>query len=133
MRIAIAYDSETAQVFSHFGECKAFKLVDVADNQVIKELVLHNDMLGHEAVASFLTAAKVDMVICGGIGAEAIKALSALGIKVFPGLSGKADDMVKAFLSGSLTPGCGSTCSHHCDGQSCEHCGEHGSEHGCGC
>ncbi len=83
---------------------------------------------GHGALAGFLKAADVDVLICGGIGMGAQIALSDCGIKLFGGVSGSADDAVKAFAEGTLEYDPDAHCDHHehHDGD-CghDHCGEH--------
>ena len=53
-------------------------------------------------MATFLAGKGVDTVICGGVGAPMIGKLKALGMKVYPGVTGKADDAVLALLNGTL-------------------------------
>lgn len=57
---------------------------------------------GHGALASFLSNADVDIVICGGIGSGAQIALSNVGIKLYAGITGNADDAVAKLLAGEL-------------------------------
>ncbi len=84
---------------------------------------------GHGALAGFLVENEVDTLICGGIGGGARNALSEAGITLYGGVSGNADDAVKALIDGNLGYNPNVKCSHH------EHsCGEHkcGEEkHGC--
>lgn len=121
MRIAVTY--EDGNVYAHFGHTKAFKVYDTQDNKVINSLVIHTDGEGHGALAGFLAHCKVSVVICGGIGAGAIKALSENGIAVYGGVEGNTDEAVQAFLEGKLKYNPNELCSHHGEGHSC---GEHG-------
>ena len=66
-------------------------------------------------------------MICGGIGMGAQMALEEAGIKLYGGVSGDADAVVKALLDGNLSYDPDAKCDHH------EHHGEHEcGEHGCG-
>lgn len=121
MRIAVTY--ENGNVFQHFGHTEAFKLYDVENNNVVKEQVVSTNGQGHGALAGFLKNAGADMLICGGIGGGAQNALAEAGIKLYGGVTGNADNAVKAYLNGSLMFDPNVHCEHH------EH---HGSEHSCG-
>ncbi len=133
MRIAVPY--EDGQVFQHFGHTEQFKFYDVENGLVVKEQLADTSGSGHGALAGFLKAAKVDVLLCGGIGAGAKTALAQAGIQLYGGVSCPADDAVKAFLAGNLSYNPGIQCSHHEhshheDGHSC---GEHGcGGHSCG-
>ena len=76
----------------------------------------------------------VDTLICGGIGAGAQNALDGAGIRLYGGVSGNADEAVKALLAGNLVFDPDVRCSHHGeDGQGDGHrCGAYGEVHHCG-
>ena len=74
MRIAVTY--ENGEVFQHFGHSEQFKLYDVEAGNIIGEQVVDTNGSGHGALAGFLQAAKVDALICGGIGMGAQMALA---------------------------------------------------------
>ena len=82
---------------------------------------------GHGALAGFLNSYKVDALICGGIGGGARNALAEMGIRLYPGVSGNADEAVEALLNGTLSYDPDTMCSHH-EGE--HNCGDHG--HDCG-
>jgi predicted DNA-binding protein (UPF0251 family)/predicted Fe-Mo cluster-binding NifX family protein len=130
MRIAVTY--ENGEIFQHFGRTPAFKLYDVKDGNILDSVVLNSNGSGHGALAGILAMAEVDALICGGMGMGAQYALADAGIKVFAGVSGDADEAVKAFLNGSLNYVEEANCDHHHEeGEGCG-CGEH-EEGGCGC
>ena len=56
---------------------------------------------GHGALAGFLKEKGVDTLICGVSALAPQNALSDAGISLYGGVSGSADDAVKAFLDGS--------------------------------
>lgn len=125
MRIAVTYDN--GEIFQHFGHTEFFKLYEIKDNEIKSMSIVPTLENGHGALAGFLMHNGVDTLICGGIGGGAQNALSDVGIKLYGGCSGNADDAVKALLNGTLGFNPDVKCEHH------EHSGEHTcGEHGCG-
>ena len=124
MVIAVTYDN--GSVFQHFGHTETFKLYEVENGAVVDQAVVSAIGSGHGALAGFLRDYKVDKLICGGIGGGARTALAAAGIEIYPGVTGGADDSVRALLAGKLVYDPDTTCTHHAEGHSCgEHtCGE---------
>ena len=131
MRIAVTY--ENGSIFQHFGHTEQFKLYDVEDGKIVGEKIVDTNGQGHGALSGFLTEAGVDALICGGIGGGAQMALAEAGIQLFGGVSGSADDAIKAYIAGNLEFNPDVHCNHHGHdhGHSCgsHHCGEH--KHGC--
>lgn len=130
MKIAVTY--ENGNVFQHFGRTEQFKVYEIQDNKIIKEEIIKTVGNGHGALAQFLTDLKVDTVICGGIGAGAQEALTKAGIKFYPGVSGKTDEMVHLLLEDRLPFNPDIKCGHHEHHEHHEEghqCGEH--KHGC--
>ena len=123
MKIAVTF--ENGQVYQHFGHTERFKIYEADAGQVISSEVVDTNGSGHGALAGFLKEKGVDTLICGGIGAGAQNALSDAGISLYGGVSGSADDAVKAFLDGSLQYNPDVMCSHHHG----SHEGCHGGEH----
>lgn len=158
MRIAVTY--ENGAVFQHFGHTQEFKIYDVENGKVLTSEVVGTNGQGHGALADFLSSAKVDALICGGIGGGAQQALKSAGIQLYGGVRGPADDAVEALLEGKIVVTSNPTCAghghdhgeggHSCgsghghsheDGHSCgshggagHSCGSHseGQEHACG-
>ena len=130
MRIAVTY--ENGQIFQHFGHTEAFKIYDAEDGKIVSSQVVSAMGSGHGALAGFLSANKVDTLICGGIGGGAQTALAQEGIKLYGGVSGDADEAVNALLNGTLGYNPNVKCSHHDHGESGHSCGSHGcGNHGC--
>ena len=130
MRIAITYDN--GEIFQHFGHTAHFKLYDVEDGKVVSSRVVDTLGQGHGALASFLQAMGVDILICGGIGGGAQMALLDAGIQLFGGVSGSCDCTIEAYLANNLVYNPDVRCSHHGEhhhdhGHSCHdhNCGEH--------
>ncbi len=129
MRIAVTY--ENGQVFQHFGHTQQFKLYDVGLGRIFHSQVVDTAGSGHGALAGFLENLQVDVLLCGGIGPGAKNALAKVGIKLYGGVSGLADEAVEALLNERLVYDPAVQCSHHDHGE--EHvCGGHGEDHVCG-
>lgn len=130
MKIAATY--ENGMVFQHFGHTKQFKIYDVENGEIRGMAIADASGSGHGALAGFLKDLSVETLICGGIGAGAQQALTQAGIRFYGGVSGSADEAVKALLAGKLNYDAEVKCSHHEHEHSCgEHsCGEN--KHGCG-
>ena len=129
MKIAVTYDN--GKVFGHFGHTENFKLYDTEDGKIKAMVVVPTNGSGHSALAGFLKEHGVEVLICGGIGAGAQAALTEAGIKFYGGVSGDADDAVRALLSGKLRFDPFIKCSHH--HEEGHNCGNHScSDHKCG-
>ena len=126
MRIAVAY--ENGEVFQHFGHSEHFKLYDVEDDKIIREQIVDTHGRGPGALAGFLQAARVDALICGGIGMGAQMALADAGIRLYAGVQGAADEAARALAAGTLAYDPDARCDHHGHHQD----GGCGHEHGCG-
>jgi len=120
-RIAVTFDN--GMIFQHFGRTEQFKLYDAEDGKLVSEQIVGTNGSGHGALAGFLKAAKVDALICGGIGMGARNALEEAGIRLYGGVSGRADAAAKALLEGNLQYDPDIKCSHpghhHGEGAGC--------------
>ncbi len=126
MKIAVTYDN--GKIFQHFGHTERFKLYEVENNQIVSSQVIDTNGSGHGALAGLLGSLGVDVLICGGIGGGAQSALKDVGIKLFGGVSGLADEAVKAYIDGALDFNPDVKCSHHDHehGDGAHSCGNHG-------
>lgn len=128
-KIAVTY--ENGNVYQHFGHTEQFKIYDTQDGKVVQTQIVDTNGSGHGALAGMLAAWKVDVLICGGIGAGAQAALDEARIRLCGGVSGSADDAVEAFLAGTLVFDPEAHCDHHGHHGECHahgagrHCGEH--------
>mgnify|MGYP003412540587 FL=1 len=129
MKIAVTY--EAGLIFQHFGHTAQFKIYEIEKDEVATAQVVDTDGHGHGALAGFLKAQGVNVLICGGIGGGAQMALAEAGIQLFGGVSGDADEAVEALLAGELVYNPCVRCSHHDHGH--DHvCGDHGcGSHSC--
>lgn len=131
MKIAVTY--QNGMVFQHFGHTQQFKIYDIENGVIQKEQVVDTAGNGHGALAGFLTGYGVEILLCGGIGGGAQNALASAGIQFYGGISGDADEAVRAFIAGTLAYDPDVHCDHHehgqehsCNGHSCEHHDCHG-------
>lgn len=129
MKIAVTY--ENGMVFQHFGHTEQFKVYEVQDGKIVSSEVVDTNGQGHGALAGFLKAYGVDVLICGGIGGGARNALAEAGVELYPGAAGNADEQVESFLNGKLSYDPNTTCHHHDHGEG-HSCGNHGEGHVCG-
>ena len=111
MKIAVTY--ENGSVFQHFGHTATFKFYYIENNAVANSEIVGTNGQGHGALAGFLQENGVDTLICGGIGGGAMTALSQVGIRIFGGVTGNADDAVEALLKGTLVYNPDVKCNHH--------------------
>lgn len=95
------------------------------DGAIVSEEILDTNGTGHGALAGLLGEAGVEVLVCGGIGMGAQNALQSAGIRLYPGVSGSADEAVRALVNGTLKYDPEAHCDHH--GHGGEHtCGSHG-------
>ena len=80
MKLAVTY--ENGMVFQHFGKCQNFLIANIEEGQMIQKSLLPSNGQGHGALVSLLKAADVDVLICGGCGEGARKALKEAQITV---------------------------------------------------
>jgi len=125
MRVAVTYDN--GNVFEHFGKTEMFKIYDIEDGKVVNTQILDTDGEGCGALAGILNIAKVDALICGGIGGGAVNAVYEAGIKLYAGVSGNTDAAVEGLIAGTLNANSEANCDHHehSEGHSCGHGGCH--------
>lgn len=125
MKLAVTYNN--GEIFQHFGHTEYFKIYEIQDGKIQESQVVSTNGQGHGALAGFLKEQGVTSLICGGIGGGAKNALADADILVYGGVSGNADEAVKALLNGTLQFNPNVTCNHHSheNGHSC------GSGHSC--
>ena len=125
MKIAVTYCD--GQIFQHFGHTAQFKVYDVTDGRITATSIVDTGSSGHGALAGLLKLIQADVLICGGIGGGAQLALAEVGIQLYGGVTGDADDAVAAYLAGQLDYNPNVRCNHHDhhgEGHTCgDHCG----------
>ena len=133
MKIAVTY--ENGNIFQHFGHTEQFKIYEASNGAVVSSEIVATNGSGHGALAGFLLANNVDVLICGGIGGGAKTALANAGIMLYGGVNGNADKAVEDYLAGKLIFNPNVMCSHHDHehGEDTHTCGNHGcGSHSCG-
>lgn len=121
MILAVTYEDE--MVFQHFGHTQEFKLYRIEENKIKESAVVSALGSGHSALAGFLQSYHVEALICGGIGGGARIALAQMGIRLYPGVEGNADEQVHKFIKNELDYDPDKVCNHHDHDH--EHCAEH--------
>lgn len=109
MKIAVTYDN--GNVFQHFGHCQNFKIYTVEDKKVVKTEMLQ-PTVSHQELIDYLGEIGINVLISGGMGANAQNRLTANGIKFYIGVQGNTDEVVKALLEGNLDYNQNATCNH---------------------
>lgn len=110
MRIAVPYEKE--EIFPHFGKAERFKIYDVEKGEILFATVVNTNGSGGGALPDILKKLSVNVLICGGIGSGACRALEGAGVGLYENVSGRTDDAVKAYLNGTLTCGLKAPCRH---------------------
>ncbi|MBE6038454.1 MAG: dinitrogenase iron-molybdenum cofactor biosynthesis protein [Anaerofustis stercorihominis] len=126
MKIAVTY--ENGQIFQHFGHTEQFKVYTVENKEVVAMEVIDTNGSGHGALAGLLADINADILICGGIGGGAQRALSQAGVTLYAGNSGLADVAVSKLIGGTLEQIADANCGHdHGEDHDCDDhdCGDH--------
>lgn len=112
MRIATTYSN--GELFRRFGQTPHFKFYDINNGRIyLVQIIDTPPKKGHTALAAFLKKFTPDVLICGNLGEGAQDALKTAGIEIYPGISGNADEAVKAFFAGTLPKNEFARCDHH--------------------
>jgi len=108
MKICITAQGKTLndQIDPRFGRCQFFIVVDT---DTLDFEVVENQSAQYSGGAGIqsgqLVASKgVKAVLTGNVGPNAFQTLTAGGIKIYTGLSGKIRDAVEKYKGGSLKP-----------------------------
>ena len=121
-----------SQLFGGYGNRTSRRARNCRELRLGCTIAIGHQRLRHGALAGFLKKEGADVLICGGIGAGARQALEDAGIRFYPGVTGEADEAVKALLEGRLSYQPDVVCSHHHEGG--HQCGSHAcgeDKHGC--
>jgi predicted Fe-Mo cluster-binding NifX family protein len=124
MRIAIPLRDQ--QFCAHFGRSSALMLceVDVSNQSVDRPRIIERGATGCDSMPSWLQSLAVEVVVAGGIGANAVASLADKGIRVSAGHQAHTpQDAIDSFLQ-SPQGDPNYTCNH--DDHHTHHC-KHGS------
>lgn len=111
MKIAVTY--ENGEIFQHFGHSQQFKIYEIDEEKIVNEKTINTNGSGHGLLGELLISEGVNILICGGLGSGAKNILEENNIKVYPGVTGDADEAVKDFISGKLKYDPNKKCNHH--------------------
>jgi predicted Fe-Mo cluster-binding NifX family protein len=108
MKIAVSATGPSldAQVEPRFGRCKYFVIID-AESMQFEAMENPNIAVGGGAgiaAAQMIVDKGVRVVLTGNCGPNAYQTLSAVGIQVITGVSGKIKEAAEAYKAGKLRP-----------------------------
>jgi len=95
-----------------FDACREVRILSIAAGSIASEALVAFDEGKSEAKVERLTSLGVEVVVCGAISEPLQSSLLDRGIDVIGFVAGNADEVVKAYLSGTLPnhglamPGC---------------------------
>ncbi len=118
MKIAVTYDN--GNVFQHFGHTEKVKIYIIENGKIVSEKIEDTSATGHSLLVEFLKNNDIKVLICGGIGQGAVNALTEVGIELYSGNEGNANEIVKSYIEGKLEQNSASNCNHHNDNHNCE-------------
>ena len=108
MRIAVSASEPTldAEVDPRFGRCRYFIIVD-PENMEFESIENSGAQVGGGAgiaTAQMIADKGIEAILTGNCGPNAFQVLSAAGIQVITGVSGKVRDTVQGYKAGNLQP-----------------------------
>jgi predicted Fe-Mo cluster-binding NifX family protein len=107
----IAISTEGNNVSAHFGRCTQYSIFDVADNTIKAKTVVDTPEHQPGLLPAFLNEKGVTCVISGGMGPKAQSLFKEMNIEPIIGVSGNIDQVIAAYLNGTLEQG-ESQCNH---------------------
>ncbi|MBQ5998591.1 MAG: dinitrogenase iron-molybdenum cofactor biosynthesis protein [Treponema sp.] len=113
MKIAATYETETGNIFQHFGKTQYFKIYEIKNGKIVSSEIIDNGGNGHHALPPYLKSLGVETLILGNRGQGAIDAIAAAGLKEVPGITGSADEAAVLFAKGELKGNFEAKCQHH--------------------
>ncbi|MFI3277581.1 MAG: NifB/NifX family molybdenum-iron cluster-binding protein [Rikenellaceae bacterium] len=118
----IAIPTRDSMIDNHFGHCEYYTIYTIEDGKVIsKERVDSPQGCGCKSnIASVLQQMGVTIMIAGNMGEGAKNKLNGSGIEVIRGCAGNPDEVIVAYLNGTLNDS-GVACSSHDDHHECSH------------
>ena len=104
-RVAVPCEerSPESRISPHLGRAPHIAVALVRDGEVAS-LEFIEAPAGRGSVPLLLLKLGVDVLICRGLGERARSLLESSGVRVIPGASGTVEEVLRALLSGELTP-----------------------------
>ncbi len=108
MKLAICAQGEdlTSPVDQRFGRCPYFVILDSDSGEIIKSIPNSGALASGGAgtqTARLLFSEKVEAVLVGNVGPNAVTALKAAGIKIYSGIAGTVEETFNRLSQGKLT------------------------------
>ena len=104
MKVAVTYDLDSRMIFQHFGETQYFKIYTIEDGKIVDKIVLDCDGKSHTELVDLLADRGINAIVCGGLGFHAVNLLESQGITVYAHNMGDADEIMKDFVEGEISP-----------------------------
>ena len=102
IKVAIALDEESGEVYYHFGHCPLFKIYEITEGVWKRsEYLVTAGGHGCELVDRLLEK-EVKVLITDGMGPKPDEYARSYGMVVIAGAKGKADDVIREYLKGTL-------------------------------
>lgn len=110
MKVAIAINENMCP--EHFGHCKSFKIYDIENDKINSDEYVENP--GHKPgfLPKFLKEKGVNTIIAGSMGDKAQQIFKFNNIEIIVGVNGKADDIIKLYMTKKLVSD-NSVCNKH--------------------
>jgi predicted Fe-Mo cluster-binding NifX family protein len=119
MKIAISTDG--GSVSAHFGRCPSYTIVEIQDGKVVGRQEIPNPGHSPGFLPGYLAERGVTTIIAGGMGPRAQGLFADNRIETVIGVQGRVDEVVDAFLQGTLVGG-KDLCDHgHRHDEPCAH------------
>ena len=128
-KIAFACEDNSglsAEMSMHFGRCPYYTIVDVEGEEVKNVETVANPYFDNHvpgAVPQFIHSQNADVMLAGGMGPRAIELFQGFGIEVATGMSGRVENVLKAYLAGKVQGivACEHDHDHHDGHEGCHH------------
>ena len=110
----IVVPTRDGRVYDHFGHCAYYTIFDVIDGRIasISKLASPEGCGCKSGIAPVLKQMGVAVMLAGNMGQGAKNVLEAQRIEVIRGCSGDVNELVTAYLSGTVKDN-GEVCDHH--------------------
>lgn len=108
-------EGKSAKVYGHFGSAPYFTIYDT-ENGVVEIINNSNQHHSHGMCQpmSSLTGKKIDVVVCGGMGARAVQKLNESGIRAYLAMTGTVAEIAEQFIKGGLSEiNANNACAQH--------------------
>jgi predicted Fe-Mo cluster-binding NifX family protein len=112
--IKIAVPTRNNHVDDHFGHCEYYTIFSIENNKIIaKETMPSPQGCGCKSnIAPILSEMGVKLMLAGSMGEGAKNVLQNNHIAIIRGCSGLVDNVIEAYLNGTISDS-GEGCSHH--------------------